>query len=387
MLTLLGISSFIIFYAMIGYPATLYLLDIIFKAKPIKKDYFTLPTVSLIIVAHNEEEVIKNKLINTTELDYPIDKFEIIVASDNSTDRTNQIVKEFASSNQKYKIKLVVTKEHKGKTNAQNEAQRSTVGEIIVMTDANSILKSNSIKELVSCFTEDNIAYVCGKLVYTNKDSLTSNSESSYWNYDLKMRDIESRFQTITAGNGALYACRKKDYMELEPIFCHDSMFPYLYALQEKRAIFNPDAIAYEKSGSNNADEFKRKIRMNRYILYWLKNGFKALNVRKYKWFSLFFFGHRFCRYCLWLAHIFAFALSVLATLKGKKLGKALTFTHLFVGIITIISLRLKLKNRLIRMIGYYVMTVFAQFVGVKNIIMGKANSVWEKAESTRGKI
>ncbi len=181
---------------------------------------------------------------------------------------TNEIVKEFIINNKDYNIRLYEVKERKGKTNAQNEAAATVQNEILVMTDANAMLEPNAIKEIVSAFSTDKIAYVTGKLKYINSDEeWTSNSESSYWEWDLKMREIESKLHSVTAGNGALYACRTKDYYNFDPIKSHDGAMPKYYVLKGKRAIYNKDAIAYEKAGTKVEDEFGRKVRMSRTIL------------------------------------------------------------------------------------------------------------------------
>ena len=161
-------AIFIIFWANIGYALSLIILDKILKPKKLKKDYEIEPYVTLIIVAHNEEKVIEEKLKNVIKLDYPKEKLEILVSSDNSTDDTNKIVEEFIEKNMEYNIKLYKVKERKGKTNAQNEAVKIANGEILVMTDANSILKSDALREILSTFTAEDIAYVTGRLMYTN---------------------------------------------------------------------------------------------------------------------------------------------------------------------------------------------------------------------------
>ena len=262
------ISVFIIFWANIGYPLSMLIIGR-FVHKENKKNNNYKPSVTLMIVAHNEEKVIRSKLENAIKLDYPKEKFKILVSSDNSTDKTNDIVEEFIKINKDRDITLYQTKERKGKTNAQNEAARLVETEVLVMTDANSIIEKESIKEIVSSFSDDDIVYVTGRLCYTNSNkNETSNSENLYWDLDTKIREIESRLQTITAGNGALYACRTKDYYCFDPIKCHDSSMPLYYALNGKRAIANQNAIAYEKAGENIKDEFKRKVRMSRIALH-----------------------------------------------------------------------------------------------------------------------
>ncbi|MGR5981032.1 hypothetical protein ACT7DJ_36445 [Bacillus cereus] len=163
--------------------------------------------------------------------------------------------------------------------------------EYLVMTDANSMMDKKAVKELMAAFTSEEIAYVSGRLMIVNQGSSdVSNAEASYWDSDMVMREIEGRMQTITAGNGALYACRTKDYYDFNPIQCHDSAMPPLYALRGKRAIANHDAIACEKAGEVIEDEFGRKVRMNRIILKHILPDVRILNIFKYKWFSYFLF-------------------------------------------------------------------------------------------------
>ena len=229
------ISSFIIFWAMIGYPLSLKIIGQLYKSRKLIKDYSYQPTVTVMVVAHNEEKVILDKLNNIIELDYDENKIEFLIASDNSTDKTNELVKQFIEEHPDKKIRLYEVKERMGKTNAQNEAQKTVTTEYLVMTDANSIMNKNSVKELMSAFTSKDIAYVSGRLSIINQEaSDISNAESSYWDSDLAIREIEGRIQTITAGNGALYACRNDDYYHFNPIQCHDSAMPILYALQGK---------------------------------------------------------------------------------------------------------------------------------------------------------
>ena len=377
-------AIFIIFWANIGYALSLIILDKILKPKKLKKDYEIEPYVTLIIVAHNEEKVIEEKLKNVIKLDYPKEKLEILVSSDNSTDDTNKIVEEFIEKNMEYNIKLYKVKERKGKTNAQNEAVKIANGEILVMTDANSILKSDALREILSTFTAEDKAYVTRRLMYTNShDNETSKTENTYWNMDIKMREIESKIQTITAGNGALYACRTKEYVDFEPIKCHDSAMPVYFALKRKRAVANHEAIAYEKAGENNKDEFKRKVRMNRIILSAILPNLRILNIFKYKWFTYFYLGHRTCRYLLWLMHILAFIISAFL-IKEKWIYLIAFIFQMMIFALAIAKWKLKLNNKFLNISYYYCMTIFAQIIGVKNIITGKAKPFWEKAESTR---
>lgn len=377
-------SSFIIFWANIGYPLSMLIIGkAIHKKNKIDTKY--VPTVTLMIVAHNEEKVIKEKLENAIKLDYPKEKLKVLISSDNSTDKTNDIIKEFIENNLDRDITLYQTKERKGKTNAQNEASKLVNTEILVMTDANSMIEKKAIKEIVSSFSDDNIVYVTGRLCYTNSnENETSNSENLYWDLDTKIRDIESRLQTITAGNGALYACRTKDYYCFDPIKCHDSSMPLYYALNGKRAIANQNAIAYEKAGENIKDEFKRKVRMSRIVLHSILPDIRILNIFKYKWFSYFYFGHRSCRYMLWSSHILLLISNILLCGNNNTFYVSTLIGQIIIYLLAILKGLTKIDNKILNISYYYCATIIAQTIGVYNTITGKTKPFWEKAESTR---
>ncbi|MFW5445845.1 glycosyltransferase [Aerococcus urinaeequi] len=378
-----GISLFIIFWGNIGYQLSLIILDKIFQPEnEIVEDYY--PTVTIMVVAHNEEYVIHDKLLNLDKLNYPKNKLNILIASDNSTDRTNEIVEKYIEQNPNKKIELYKSKRRMGKTNAQNEAQKKVQSEFLVMTDANSMLDKDSIRFLMSSFESNEIVYVTGKLVYTNSfESETSSNESIYWKLDLRIREIESNFQTITAGNGALYAVRNEEYIDFAPMKSHDSSMPLYYGLKGKRAIANHDAIAYEKAGENTKDEFNRKVRMNRMLLHHILPSVKILNIFKLKWFTYFYLGHRTCRYLLWLAHLLLL-ISNLFLASISNIIFYIAIVHLLVLTMGILQHFIGTENKMLNLVYYYLVTITAQYKGIFNTVTGKSKPFWEKAESAR---
>ncbi len=377
------IAAFVIVWAMGGYRMCLKALSKLMGNRRLRKNYDYKPTVSVMIVAHNEEEVILAKLENVISNDYPADKIDYIIASDYSTDATNELVEEFIAAHPQQRMRLHRTVEHKGKTNAQNEAQKYAKGEILVMTDANAMFEPNAITELVAAFASADIAYVSGRLSYRNTGNATAAAESAYWEGDLAQREIESNIRTITAGNGAIYACRNALYFDFEPINCHDACMPRHYAMKGLRAVYNPDAVAWEKAGEVIEDEFKRKVRMNRNILQGTVESLPCLNIFRYGWFSFFYFGHRTCRRLLWFAHAVVYVSSVALAVRSRF------FRLVFIGqtlfyLVALLALKTRSRNRLLKMTGYYTMTIAAQWVGVYNCITGRSKPTWDKAESTR---
>lgn len=382
--TIFYLCLFIIFWAMVGYSSSMKIFSKFYKKRRLVKDYSYQPSVTIMVVAHNEEKVIGEKLENLTKVDYPKDKMEILVSSDNSTDRTNSIVKDFINANPEFNIRLYEVKKRMGKTNAQNEAQKTVESKILIMTDANSMFKENAVRELVAAFAEKDVSYVCGRLIIVNKDSNDiANLESTYWDSDTKLRELESNIQTITAGNGAIYACRNSEYYDFDPIRCHDINMPRYYALENRRALFNPDAIAYEKAGEVIEDEFKRKVRMNRNLLRNIVPDIRVINFFKYKWYSYFYFGHRTCRYLLWITHLLVLIMNSL--LIGQSWFYNVTFAgQVLFYLLALLKAISKIDNKFINLIYYYTVTIIAQWVGVYNILTGKAKPFWEKAETTR---
>lgn len=374
------VSAFAIFYPMIGYPLTLLLLDKIIKRKNIK-DYTYKPKVSVIISAYNEEKVIEKKLNNIIKTDYP--DFEVIIANDASNDRTVEIAQEFIKSHTAYDIRVNTVRNHLGKTNAQDEAVEVAKGEILVFSDANSIFKEDAISELVSYFTSDDIEYVCGSLIYKEDETASVVAENTYWNMELTMRKIESNIKTIAAGNGAIYACRKKDYRNYDLVSSHDYEMPLHAALNGKRALYNEDALAFEKAGSTTSDEFKRKVRMQRRILTNIRTNLRRLNIFKYGWFSFFHFNHKTLRFLQAFFHIVLFISNIFLIRQGF-IYKLILLGQVAFLILAILGQVSKAKNKIVYFPRYYSMMMLAQILGAKNELTGKSAATWEKAESTR---
>lgn len=375
------ISAFALFYAMVGYPITLIILDKILKRENIK-DYTYKPKVSMVISAYNEEKVIEKKLENIIESDY--DKLEIIIANDSSSDRTVEICEEFIRNHKNFDIKINTAKDHFGKTNAQDEAVDVANGEIIVFSDANSMFKKDAIKELVSFFTSDDIEYVCGSLIYRKDDDINSVvAENTYWDLELKMRDIESKISTIAAGNGAIYACRKKDYRHYNLVSSHDYEMPLYAGLNHKRALYNKDAIAVEKAGATTKDEFKRKVRMQRRILTNIFTNLRRLNIFRYGWFSFFHFNHKTLRFLQSFFHI-VLLVTNMGLLNDGLFYRVIFLCQVLFYILAGLGYLTRSKSKLLYFPLYYSMMMLAQIRGAINEASGKSKPTWEKAESTR---
>lgn len=375
------LSVIALFYAMIGYPIVLLILDKFIKREN-KQDYTFKPFVSVIISAYNEEDVIEKKLENIIKTKYP--SYEVIIANDSSNDRTVEICEKFIKEHPDYNIRVNTVKNHLGKTNAQNEAVEVANGEIIVFSDANSMFKEDAIDELVSYFTSDDIEYVCGSLIYMEDDDVSSVvAENTYWNFELRMRKIESNIKTIVNGNGAIYAVRKADYRHIDLVNSHDYELPLYAGLNHKRALYNPKAIAVEKAGQTTADEFKRKVRMQRRILTNIFTNVRRLNIFEYGWFSFFNFSHKTLRYMQAFFHIVLF-IANLAVLDYGMFYKLFFLGQVAFYTLAIIGQLSKAKSKIFYFPRYYCAMMLAQILGGYKELKGGSKATWEKAETTR---
>src|SRR5215813_1753752 len=211
-----------------------------------------LPSVAVIVTAYNEESAIEQRLENLRALDYPAELLELVVTSDASTDRTEELAEAAGAR--------VIRNPRGGKVAAQDAAVRSTEAEVVAFSDANATWAPDALRKLVRNLADPHVAYVCGRLKLEAPDG--SNQEGVYWRYELVTREGESRLGSVTAGNGAIYALRRLDYVEVDPRFGHDLALPYLMVQHGKRAVYEPEALASERPTPTNESEYRRKVRM-----------------------------------------------------------------------------------------------------------------------------
>lgn len=251
----------VILYIYIGYPCFLIVIAKFRKAKVIrKKEIF--PKVSLIISAYNEEKVIKDRIENILSLKYPKDKLEVIIASDASTDKTDEIILQYKNEG----ITLNRLPQRKGKMAAFNDCVNKSTGEILVFSDADILFKEDDIEKLVRNFADPTIGCVVGiKRIVTNRDDkANSASEGLYWKYELFLKKMESKIGSVAAGaSGCNFAIRRDLYVWLEErTTAEDLVLPLLCISRGFRVHFEPEAISYERLLPSFKDEFKRKIRL-----------------------------------------------------------------------------------------------------------------------------
>lgn len=249
-------SIFLIIYAYAGYPCLL-LLVTKFRDLSLNKDDFC-PNVSVIIAVYNGEKVIKEKLENTLSSNYPEERLEVIVASDCSTDKTQGIVMRY----QHRGVKLVVQPERKGKTIAENMAIKEARGEVLIFTDASTLIEKDAIREMIKNFADSRVGCVSGEDKSVSRDnSRLAVSEGAYVRYEMFLRRLESNVHSLVGASGCLYAARRELCIDIPGHITRDFFMP-LYAREKGFiTVSEPRAIAYVKAIESQSDEFQRKIR------------------------------------------------------------------------------------------------------------------------------
>ena len=247
-----------IIYPYIIYPFLLRLLVAIRGSKPVNYPNIT-PSVSLLIPAYNEGNIIGEKVRTSLNLYYPRDKLEVIVISDGSTDRTDEILAGFNDQ----RLTIIRQREKKGKNQALNRAMRIAGGEIIVFTDANAIFAPNALAELVCPFGDPRIGCVVGKLHYENpKKNLIGNLETLYWSFDNLLKTWEGRLHSLIGANGPIFAIRHCLWEEVDDTVHEDFIIPIRIMRKGFYNIYRPEALAREESTSSAKQEFRRRTRI-----------------------------------------------------------------------------------------------------------------------------
>ena len=349
----------------VGYPLVTALLARV-RARPVDKREIE-PTVTLIVAAHDEEVVIERRLENLLALDYPPDKLELVVASDASTDRTDELVESVAARHPRVRLLPVP---RGGKVAAQDRAVRATNGTVLAFSDANTHWRPDALRKLVRNFADPAVAYVCGAHFYEPADG--TNREGIYSRFEGWLRENESQFGSITAGVGPIYAVRRADYVELDPRFGHDLALPYLMVQRGRRAVVEPEAIGWEKPARDIEDEYRRKVRMFEHCWLILLRGRMLRGLGPT--YLLAIVSHRHLRYASGMLHLILLASSIALVRAGLVYQVAL-------------GAQLALLAAAVARPGiarYYVLVTWATVPSLVNYLRAGVSPVWEKAAGSR---
>lgn len=250
-------SAFLVVYPYLIYPSLLALLRRLVPRPPRKAQIE--PTVSLLVTAFNEEDVIAAKIENSLVLDYPAGRLEIVIASDGSSDGTNAIAARYADS---HRVRLVAFPVNRGKLAAMNDVIPELTGEIVVFSDASSMLTPESIRVLVANFADPAVGAVSGAYLVRNPAcAALGPQEDFYWRFETSLKAAEADLSSTLGAHGALYAIRHHLYPFPEPgVINDDFVIPLRIVARGYRAVYEPGAVAVEEA--HEMEGFRRRVRI-----------------------------------------------------------------------------------------------------------------------------
>jgi cellulose synthase/poly-beta-1,6-N-acetylglucosamine synthase-like glycosyltransferase len=364
----------IVFYTYFGYPLFVLVLSLFFNNKIKKRDIE--PHVTFLITAYNEEKNIREKLENTLSLDYPKDKLEIIVASDASEDRTDEIVKEFSDEG----VILHRIEGRLGKTETQNQTVKIAKGDIIIFSDATTKYGKDAIKKLVRNYGEPSVGAVSGRYEYVNPTGAPVGIGTIlFWRYENSIKDRQVRIKTVTGCCGCIYSVRRPLYEPLPRDIISDLVEPLKILEKGYRIAFEPEAVAYEETTETSKEEFGMRVRVISRGMYGLWYMRQLFNPFKYGFVSFQLLSHKVLR---WMIPFLLLLLLVSNLfLFGQNFYKLFLIVQIlfYVGAVGGYLLdKMGKKVKLLALPLYYCVVNAASMAAFFRTILGKKAIVWE---------
>lgn len=368
------LSAAALFYTYAGYPLLLTFVSAVRPRRVLRGAFES--TVTVIITAYNEERDLAAKLENTLALDYPSELLEIIVASDCSSDRTDDIVKEFAPRG----VRLHRQSQRLGKTAAQNAAVVQAHGDIILFSDATSLYQPDVLRAVLPNFADPTVGCVAGRLIYVDPaQSRVGRGARSYWNYETFLKKHESRACSLIGASGCLYAVRRTAYVPLYHEACSDFIIATKMVEQGLRAIYEPNAVCTEETNRHSDKEMKMRVRIIAQTFTDLWRHVGMMNPLRSGFYAIQLLSHKVMRYFVPFFLIAIFAAS--ASLAGSSIYRVFFSAQLVCYACALLAWMLDtlgVRSRLLAFPQYFVLANVASLLALYQFLRGNRYAHWE---------
>jgi poly-beta-1,6-N-acetyl-D-glucosamine synthase len=377
-------SILLIFYTYAGYPTVLL---VGYAAAQLRRDLNYLlgrqnrrvadndhqPSISVVIAAFNEEACIERKLENLAQTDYPKDRLQIIIVSDGSTDRTNELLRTITLPG----LEVILLAERKGKPNALNVGIERATGEVLVLSDAATLFAPDAISKMARHYADGKVGAVCGSLKFENSTE-SQGTEGVYWKYETMLRLMEARWGATLTASGAIYSLRKSCFRALpEGTMIEDFLVPMAARAQGFRVLYDPEVIGTDQAASSVSGEFTRRVRL-------AMGSFRALGqlmqLRLDAVTAFAFISHKLLRWVLpflmigaWISNCFLLRSNLYQVLLLLQMAFYLW------GIIGFVFVK-HLRSVRFALIGYFLLAMNAAFlVGFFRSLGSRAGVTWRR--------
>ena len=369
------LSVAVVAYAYLGYLLLLILLSKI-RPKPLLIQAWT-PSVTVIIAAYNEQRDLAAKLENTLAIDYPKSHLEIIVTSDCSSDRTDEIAREFAPRG----VRLHRQQVRLGKTAAQNAAVLQANGEIIVFSDATTHYQPDVLSLMMPAFADKSVGCVTGRVIYRDvKESSVGTGTQSYWNYEFLLKQHESNVCSLIGVCGCMYAVRKSAYVPLYNDACSDFTIATTMVEQGLRAVYVPEAVCMEQPNRQADRELATRVRIISQTFADLWRNRSVLNPFRTGFYSVQLWSHKILRYLVPVFLIAIFISSGFLAARNAFYAAifALQVAFYLVALVSALLEKIGWNVRLLALPQYFVITNLASLIAFVKFISGESYTRWE---------
>ena len=373
-------ASFLVVYPYAIYPLLLRLMIRHGRDEPPPEEVPAEPSITLIISAYNEQSVIREKLRNSRSLDYPLDKLDIMVVSDASSDGTDDIVREEQLVDGR--IRLLRLPKRSGKSAGLNTAVEMARGEIVVFSDANAIYERSALRELVRPFGDHRVGYVVGAALYHDSGGNTAaESEGLYWRLELWLKRLESEFGSVVGGDGAIYAIRRSLFRPLRDDDISDFVNPLQIVAGGYRGCFNGRARSYERAGDSFAKEFRRRRRIVNRSWRAVRRYRHLLSLRRHGRFIFMLVSHKVLRWLALPLIVIAWAANCLlwgTSALYAATGSAITASLLLGATGAVLENLGRPAPRLASTLCYFYMINLAGLLGIWDEYRGIRHATWD---------
>lgn len=378
-------STALLVYTAVGYPA-LVALGSRLRPRPVRKAVGDLPRVSVIITAYNEEVAIHDKINNTFELDYPADLLEVIVVSDCSSDRTDDIVRSHPRCGDDWgQVRLCRLPQRGGKTAAQNAAVLEARGEILLFSDATSAYEPDVLRAIVPNFADPEVGCVAGRLIYVDPAQTGVGSGArSYWGYEVFIKTCESQIFSLIGVSGCLYAVRSSAYRPLVPEASSDFVIATEMVEQGLRAVFEPNAVCREETNRRAGRELSMRTRIitQTYRDLWRMRA--MMNPLRSGFYAVQLVSHKVLRYAIPLFLLVNSAASLRLASRSKLhrfLIGAQALVCVVAGVSSVIERTQARGHKIAKLLAlprYFLLSNAAPIMAVWKVLSGERYAKWE---------
>ena len=338
-----------------------------------------LPQMSILVSAFNEEAVIAEKIESVFKSNYPLDKFELLIGSDNSDDTTNEIIQSYAEKHPN--LIFNAYSKRRGKQNVVNDLFRLSKGSILILTDANVIFDKNTLLEIARPFTDENIGLVDTNMINRGlKKEGISHQEKAYISREVYIKQYESLIWGSMMGPfGGCYAIRREDYSQVPSNALVDDFYINMKIFEKgKLSVNNLEAKVYEDVSNDLKIELIRKIRIatgNFQNLKWFGHLLWPMNSGV----AFTFLSHKVLR---WLGPFFLLMSLISSALLWSSSFYQLAFwvqlAGFFIPLLDILLKKLNINSRLLRFITHFYSMNLALFIGLFRFSRGVKSGIWK---------